>query len=47
MKTDKKFEDEEDDYSGTMGPELDPEDEPDDWEEDDWEEDEESDDDDE
>lgn len=33
MKTDKKYEDDEDDYSGTMGPELDPEDEdePDDW----------------
>ena len=34
MKTDKKYEEDEDDYSETMGPELDPEDEQDDWDED-------------
>jgi len=44
MKSDNDYE-EDDDYSNTMGPEPDPEDETDDWETDDWELDEESDDD--
>lgn len=41
MKKYSDFEDEEDDeYSKIMGPEPDPEDEPDEWEDDEWQEDE-------
>lgn len=43
MKANNEY-DEDDDYSKTMGPEIDSEDETDEWEPDDWELDEESDD---
>jgi hypothetical protein len=45
MKKETNYEEEDDEYSKMMGPELDPEDEMDEIEEDDWEEDDESDDD--
>ena len=38
MKEDDDYEEEETEYSTIMGPELDPEDEPDEWEEEEYEE---------